>query len=54
MTKHNKAQIHALDRVMYMLEEDSIRTLAMDDEAFANFVEELYSRVDDKISSIKR
>jgi hypothetical protein len=46
MTKAIQAQLHALDRVMYLLEEDSIQVLATDSETFASFVEELYAKVD--------
>ncbi|HET6924821.1 MAG TPA: hypothetical protein VFH39_03260 [Candidatus Saccharimonadales bacterium] len=40
------AHTHALDRVLYLLEEQSFQNLAMDDERFASFIEQLYQRVE--------
>jgi signal-transduction protein with cAMP-binding, CBS, and nucleotidyltransferase domain len=52
MTKHAQAQIHALDRVMYLLEENSIQSLTTDNQEFADFIEELYASVDNRIARI--
>jgi signal-transduction protein with cAMP-binding, CBS, and nucleotidyltransferase domain len=54
MGKHTKAQIHALDRVMYLLEESSFRQLQRGNEHFDDFVEELYARLEREVNSLSR
>lgn len=39
------AEMHALDRVMYLLEEQSFQRLGMKDDDFAAFIETLYAKV---------
>jgi hypothetical protein len=46
MTKHLRRQVQALDRVLYLLEEQSFTALGSRDKAFGNFVERLYREVD--------
>jgi hypothetical protein len=41
-------KLHALDRVMYLLEENSFLQLSKSDKAFAAFIEELYAKADNQ------
>lgn len=42
------AEAHVLDRLLYMLEENSVQQLMRKDAAFADYVAELYTRIDAK------
>jgi len=54
MNRHTKAQINALDRVMYLLEESSFRQLEKNNDKFADFVEDLYDRLDRQVDLLRR
>jgi hypothetical protein len=42
MRNNKQAEVHVLDRLMYLLEERSVRQLAARDESFEVYVSELY------------
>jgi signal-transduction protein with cAMP-binding, CBS, and nucleotidyltransferase domain len=45
MHKQVTDELHALDRVLYLLEEQSFQRLSMKDDDFASFIETLYAKV---------
>ncbi len=45
---HVDAQVHAIDRMMYLLEERSISRLAEQDTTFQTFVNQLYHDLQSK------
>jgi hypothetical protein len=42
------AEAHVLDRLMYLLEENSVRHLVQQDESFAHYVDKLYAQINAK------
>lgn len=44
--KQRKAEQHALERVLYLLEENSFKHLSARDDRFASIVEDVYRSVD--------
>jgi hypothetical protein len=44
-TRSKQAEAHVLDRMLYLLEENSVSHLAAGDRSFADFVNELYDTI---------
>ena len=53
MKKQKIAEAHALERVLYMLEEGSVAHLSKQDLAFGQFIEQLYQTVNVKAHSLR-
>lgn len=53
MKNSQTAEAHVLDRMMYLLEEGSVRHLAQQDATFGDFVDQLYSKLHDKAQVIR-
>ena len=53
MPAHTHEELHALDRVRYLLEEQSFRHLSLNDDEFASFIEALYTKVDQQMSRLE-
>jgi hypothetical protein len=47
MQKQVNAEKHALDRILYLLEEHSIQHLSADDAGFAHLINSIYDQVDE-------
>jgi type VI protein secretion system component VasF len=53
MRAQTSAQIHALDRVLCLLEEGSFRQLERDSENFTDIVENLYEQVSQHLEDLR-
>lgn len=49
-----QAEAYVLDRVMYMLDEYSVRYLTEEDEMFGDYVNKLYAQVHAKSRQLRR
>jgi hypothetical protein len=52
MRRKVQAQIHALDRVKYLLEEGSFKQLGQDSTVFSDIVENLYAQVNQHVQEL--
>ncbi len=48
MTKQTEAQAQILERMLYMLEENSVMHVAYEDESFAKYIASLYEDISTK------
>lgn len=54
MKQTTEAEIHILDRLLYLLEETSVSYLAQQDKSFANYVDSLYTSIHNKSVDMRK
>jgi hypothetical protein len=54
MKDYTNAEVHVLNRVMYLLEETSVDSLVKEDNKFALFVDQLYLTVQNKAEQLQQ
>jgi hypothetical protein len=53
MKKYQAAEVHVLDRLMYLLEEQSVERLTEQDIGFNDFITHLYSELQHQSSKLR-
>ena len=54
MKNHQQAEAHVLDRMMHLLEENSVTHLMAEDKTFAAYITDLYEKIDAKSQHLRR
>jgi hypothetical protein len=53
MKNSKTAEAYVLDRMMYLLEEGSVRYLTQHDDNFGDFVSQLYAKLNDRATYLR-
>lgn len=54
MKNRLNAEAHVLDRIMNLLEENSVQFLVLEDDMFAAYVDDLYTQISAKSSRLRK